>query len=116
MKKELKDYFHLYIGAKFKDVWNEDEVRVLTPEQYGLYTIALDQVKLVLRRIEDITNTENLRLQEIVGAYNHDNFNEAIQWVGHQSQYLRSIGIDIDGLIDAGLALDANKMSHLKKV
>lgn len=106
---KLQDYLHYYLHG------NIYEVGVSTCQLIGIgdcyYTIKTKQgtmltlsnradIKLVLRRLEDITQLEKIECAPGLcweyGAYRPDQFDRLLKE-----------GFDLFGLIDAGLAVDA---------
>jgi hypothetical protein len=113
MEKKLSDYLHYYLYGK---IW---EAGVSTCTLIGIgdsyYTIKTKQgtlltlsnranIKLVLRRLEDITDEE--KKEQAIGScwdfscYRTDQFHSLLKQ-----------GFDLFGLIDAGLAVDAKKIT-----
>jgi hypothetical protein len=116
MEKRLQDYAQYYIGCRCFNTWfpESDEnynnnwklvgFRSDSEKPYGLendedYTWS-DSIKLILRKLEDITEEEkkNLHIGRCFDfqCYRADQFNE-----------LLAKGFDLFGLINSGLAIDA---------
>ena len=141
--KELKDYIHLYIGCKIADTNNDAWVLAgvteseLEPgktiaickltEPYDnqvFYEFYVEDIKLILRPHELMTNDEKVELAHIIGGVDHLSVDAkiaqvtelmsrfynmqtnipAIKWM-HACRYFCSIGMDIFNLKDAGLAV-----------
>jgi hypothetical protein len=146
MEKKLQDYLHYYLHGK---IW---EAGITTCTLIGIgdcyYTIKTKQgtlltlsnranIKLVLRRLEDMTEAEKLAIVKCyyydyarieVGVYLHGQ--QALLYKGAfknkefkhyticfnklnslQFHFLISQGFDLFGLIPAGIALDAKTIT-----
>ena len=124
MKKELKDYLHLYLGCRIKSKGGKcgDLVSV---SNYGMSIVVYDKDKindprglciysdwllLVLRPLSDMTKEEKDWLDEhenFVNNYKQNAESELIiEWDAEKTSYLLSKHFDLFGLIEAGLAID----------
>jgi hypothetical protein len=83
------------------DTWNE-----LTSNSH-YYFIGHDEIKLVLRRLSDMSEEENQEWAETNGALGNCSRYED---EAHATAYLLSKGFDLFGLIDAGLAIDSKTL------
>jgi len=125
---KLQDYIHYYIGCPCIYYMADDD-----PEGYHMpldYDIIkrwlADQdetdIKLILRKLEDMTEDDwrkvtsetklshdTISMESLKDSFIHGGFDDRYHWtvVNHSLISLRKIGVDVDGLIDAGLALDA---------
>lgn len=120
MKKELKDYLHLYIGSK---VWtthlalNNGEPQALTVSINNLFDILYKyhDSKLILRPLssmtEDDVKEENLEISdlfyEIIPSHRKRGY---FYFTANQVHWLLSRGFDLFGLIDSGLAVNAETL------
>ena len=124
MKKELKDYLHLYLGCRIKSKGGKcgDLVSV---SNYGMSIVVYDKDKindprglcinsdwllLILRPLSDMTKEEKDWLDEhenFVNNYKQNAESELIiEWDAEKTSYLLSKHFDLFGLIEAGLAID----------
>lgn len=140
MSKKLEDYIHLYLGCKCVNSWFSEEHKEYnkgwtlmgivrdSDKQYGLETgneyTWTDSIKPILRKLDSITDEEwnqiepQLLIPDAWGYYGiRDNFIKRIaayrfDWaiVNEALVLLRKMSIDVDQLIDAGLAIDANTL------
>lgn len=134
MNKEIRYYFHLYIGCMVQYTGMANP-RKLTFAWAGslLETDAWKNVKFILRRLDSMTEEDACIIAKILispHAIYHISKPEwclesAKYWAKHgliavfssnafstleAFNYLRSKGYDCDGLIDANLALDREKL------
>jgi hypothetical protein len=121
--KQLNDYIHLYLGCEFlyrtKETklhdWTEFTKMKLDADQlsvfYRLYENPLCEYKLVLRRLDDMTEEE---MEEVwymsepkdVLVMNSISRCRKVSLTAERTRYLLSICFDLFGLIDSGLAID----------
>jgi hypothetical protein len=120
MKKELKDYLHLYLGCRIKSkggkcgdlvsVSNDgmsivvyDKDKINDPRGLCIYS---DWLLLVLRPLSDMTREEKSELNEIKERHwTSDLKYQAVQVKWHLSKHF-----DLFGLIEAGLAIDSTTL------
>lgn len=115
-EKQLKDYLNLYLGCRFWDYGSEEghEIATITGvynnnnvcmvcDEHGNTDIKPEEIKLILRRLESMTEEEEKHLDGELWEYG-SNFKV---YSPEQTIYLLSLGFDLFGLIDAGLAIDA---------
>jgi hypothetical protein len=112
---QIKDYLHLYWGCEvFLDQLNSTAI-VCTGlfENLDDKLFDINQVKLILRPISDMTDAEKDELDngfEFEKKYGHDSLDLKLELRAEQIKYLLSRHLDIFNLIPAGLALDSTKM------
>lgn len=113
MKKELKDYAHLYYGCEiwleFRDGSSGDSIL----DGYYLKHIngieatpPPTSLKLILRPLSSITNEERFERGKAIIKYGKAEI---------ESEYHRwmlSKGFDMFGLLEAGIAIDKNKIDN----
>lgn len=143
--RQLKDVIHYYLGCEVKckseviptprgktmltgiDAgWTGStmiNVRVENKDRQYIFT--LDEVKPILRHLEDMTGEHSKEAVQVVG-YTPDemtakHFRKRLkEWGLHICQfvplinYLRSKGYDCDGLIESGEAIDAKTLNEKK--
>lgn len=132
MKKELKDYLHLYLGCEvFIESYsfmngNKREKLIDKLTEVGIngridcekYTPPDGDVKLVLRPLSDMTEEEKDWLDEhenFVNNYKQNAESELIiEWDAEKTSYLLSKHFDLFGLIEAGLAIDKTTIKELQ--
>ena len=143
MKKDIKDYLHLYLGCEVMDLYN-DRVAVMN----GILTmnegikvcvfykttwqLSVEEVKLILRPLSDMTEDEADIIWELTGWYDgingcvrigeiikeffvlEDNEgeprNSSWLYLMKALPYILSRGFDLFGLIQEGLAIDKTKL------
>lgn len=121
MTMELKDYLPLYIGQKVwtrHDALNNGDFQALTVSINNLFEILYKykDSKLILRELSDMTEEEWEKIK-IIGdsewgnTQPTDNRIKAIECTSAQVAYLLSIGMDLFGLIPAGLAVDKKTLN-----
>lgn len=105
MKKDIKDFLHLYLGVKCYDHFNEAYLK-LTPKTYDGYMDNVfngrAQIKPILRPLSDMTDKER---EEIPKAKMDKWGVFTIESVAETTRYLLKQGFDIFGLHEAGLCL-----------
>ncbi len=131
MKKETKsirDYIPLYIGQKIITYWGDTpeieiiqgivgDLLVLQYSEDGGIESSTDlshkfpegkSPKIILRPLYDITDSENDGWDKISTPIGEMSIESAqqIHWA-KRLNYYRSLGLDCDGLIDCGLAVDS---------
>ncbi len=110
MKKDIKDYLHLYLGQEFLYSETKDETHYELDAD-RLCTIYADNdfkyIKLLLRPLSNITEKEIEEWNKTSTPIGEMSIESAqqIHWA-KRLNYYRSIGIDCDGLIDSGIAID----------
>lgn len=126
MKTELKMVAQFYIGCDLKtksgtiklvgvhiDEFNEVEKAVVLNGNVT-HTIDFDNIKLILRPLSDMTDKENKVYNSLDEM--RPNFGYQSHWIERELweinmwvrkiNYLRSIGIDCDNLIENNLAIN----------
>lgn len=137
MKKELKDYLHLYLGCEcvFEDCRNEGDKEHGKLIEIGINMACIEtvnnedpyiectpnEIKPILRPLSDITDEEWSEIEEKIHVLFdaqgmgmiRDNFlsdknNERCGWhlINDALIELRKRSVDVDGLIESGLAID----------
>lgn len=115
MKRNTKDYLHLYLGQKTK--WSdrsktESQERTLTA--FDVHCANAEgshwSYTPILRPLSDMTEEENNMGFEIMAKYDPEYKEENIKCNAEMTLYLLKQGFDIFGLIEAGLAIDKTKM------
>lgn len=113
-EKQLKDYLHLYLGCEVKysnglhygtaryDAVYPEGIRIAGIEIWMFF----NQVQLILRRLESMTEEERREKDEIYWRDWYP-FGVIQEMEARKIQHLLSKGFDLFGLIDAGLAIDA---------
>lgn len=123
MKKELKDYLHLYIGSPIRHKWSET-VQVLTGQRTQAHWI------LLLRPLSSITEKEAVeifnsglnesycgdKLAALMHIFSDEKRNEdqhpiSFKAASEITRVLLKIGFDLFGLIEAGLAIERKEVS-----
>ncbi len=141
MKKELKDYLHLYLGC---DCQTPDGIgkligRVAT--SFDIATIRFDDwkklkpisganrkdfgksnnyeiadIKPILRRLDSMTEDEEKALYKAAGnpeyAWQKRRIKQCLPGRPEGWRHLLSKGFDLFGLIEEGLAIDAATLNH----
>jgi hypothetical protein len=122
MKKNIKDYLHLYLGCsiyypeanEYSEVSWTTLLDVWSVERKEEYYIP--SYKLVLRPLSDMTEDERKEIDKVRRYYSDTilipapvfgSFQEAMPYVFY---YLLSMHFDLFGLIEAGLAIDKTKI------
>jgi hypothetical protein len=133
---DIKDYLHLYLGCevmpndipdityKLFSVHYNDDV-VLVKEDWHLFSFEkyrFSEIKPILRPLSDMTTGEKFKFnpknedgeigQEFMGSesetpYAFVSFTDMARTINQ----LRALGFDCDGLIEAGLAIDATTLT-----
>ncbi len=136
MKNNLKDYMPLYLGCQVQTNYRTQtsagkpmekaigklvDVDLLIADNVGIQfpwhspldstTIPISECKLILMDIGDMTEEQHSEWDKISTPIGEMCLESAqqIHWA-KRINYYRSIGVDCDGLIEAGLAIDKNKM------
>jgi hypothetical protein len=140
MKKDIKDYLHLYLGCEYQYRYNDSaewrpsqirlSIKVLSDHPYRW------EIKPILRPLSDMTEEEAIKYLRLKhnaysGEYEiklRDNgfwwlfktiaSDERFKFFGEmldesnsdQFRWLLSKGFDLFGLIEAGLAIDKTKL------
>lgn len=131
MKKELKDYLHLYLGCELLSISTYEIVGklegIVGSEAHfkvnGVwYSASLSNYKPILRPLSDMTDEEYDYLAEHIlddiiwsPATIYDFINIlreklSISKLAETNYYLLSKHFDLFGLIESGLAIDASKV------
>lgn len=108
MRKDIKDYLHLYLGCDAVDHTGWKTTVEWSDIGYP------DQIKqLILRPLSDITEkeVEDLRFN-MPGGVTVPNDRQALDITPHQVKYLLSLGFDLFNLIDEGLAIDKTTLTN----
>lgn len=125
--KTLKDYAHLYLGCKAiitNDDGEEEKRFLLNAYNLNYYRDYLSDIKLILRPLDSMTEEEKVEIAHILGSVDHLSVDAkiaqvtelmarfynmqtnipAVKWM-HACRYFCSIGLDLFGLKDSGLAV-----------
>ena len=126
MKKELKDYLHLYLPFEFLFLGFEYKVTGFKDcghfyqiwHEHGFFDVHKTEFKLPLRKLSDMTDEElkNLRSERgnLKGVERAD-MNYIIRlntWSPEDVRYLLSRHFDLFGLISSGLAIDSKTLKE----
>jgi hypothetical protein len=135
MKKELKDFIHLYLGCDIIIQYDGKEI-IEKLQSFDVKTLKISSenyvdysfnVKLSLRLLLDVSDKEWNEIEEkssiapdAFGYYGiKDNFlintpNTRFSWtvVNEILIELRKRSVDVDGLIEAGLAIDSKTLKE----
>jgi hypothetical protein len=121
MKKELKDYLHLYLGCEvFIESYsfmngNKREKLIDKLTEVGIngridcekYTPPDGDVKLVLRPLSDMTEEEKTEMMQQKHKYDTGNsMSHTITDHAYRVHWAINKHFDLFGLIEAGLAID----------
>lgn len=132
MKKELKDYLHLYLGCEVMCFWQSTNPAIKpeqkkliaqkseTPFEISLPTALSVNVKPILRTLSDMREEEAVECWELTDT-DRDKEIEGWQVVDYFRReenfyepktflYLLSKHFDLFGLIKSGLAIDKNTL------
>lgn len=111
MKKDIKDYLHLYFGG-FVSVRNLDgrHNTIIDHDFYNSYFDEesgefLNDPKIILRHLSDMTEGESEFICEAAELGKPTIYVNA-----ELTAYFLSRGFDLFGLIEAGLAIDKTKL------
>lgn len=115
MKKEIKDYFHLYYGCEFRSIEMYDEeyitrrIDMINPKAHEVW-------KPTLRPLSDMTEEERKEVEfkrEILYDIHERNSKDpdTLIMCGDITKYLLKQGFDLFGLIEAGLAIDKTTLN-----
>ena len=110
MKKELKDYLHLYLGCEI-DISGQREILDSVAKSGQIETLfrgylrnyrdlSDEDIAPILRPLSDMTDEEAQEVYTIKGKNAFNNFE------GETTKHLLSKHFDLFGLIEAGLAID----------
>ena len=139
MTKNIKDYLHLYLGCEVATTFNdhtytllgiERDNAIVWREQIGRTVKLIGLIKPLLRPLSDMTvgekagfiticqlEPEDIECVEMTAILTDKpelgtaHLTNIHQWA-RGTNYLRSIGVDCDELIEAGLAIDKTKMNQ----
>lgn len=112
MKKELKDYLHLYLGCSVK--WYNGKIATLIDTDktncniYDVvkYHTGIENIKPILRPLSDMTEEEEMEWRNISGGNQSPTLKESAEEI----RWFLSKHFDLFGLIEAGLAIDKTKL------
>lgn len=120
MKKDIKDYLHLYLGqriqfeageiGKLEGVDYKHNHVLVTSEFHGESEYLFSDIKLIIRPLSDMTMDEKLQIDEFqkiedkITCPRLNNFHMTRH--GEQFRYLLKQGFDLFGLIPEGLTID----------
>jgi len=126
MKKDIKDYLHLYLGCEIYSRNVNEIIGKLEGVQGNIIHFRVRGVwyspkwvgyQLVLRPLSDMSEEEKknisfdaykvLRKEQSRIATGTE---RAVTWAARQTEYLLKQGFDLFGLIEAGLAIDKTKL------
>ena len=116
MKKEIKDYLHLYYNADCKRRYFSDMQNYWVKTTVASVLGRTDmEIKLILRPLSDVTEIEHDEWSKISTPIGEMSIESAqqIHWA-KRLNYYRSIGIDCDELIESGLAIDKKILNNEK--
>jgi hypothetical protein len=112
--KDIKDYLHLYLGCYCKatnhfGAYSFPKITHKLLEEDNPIT-ANCTIEPILRPISDITDEEQLELQVLeMELQDNDSHVSPLEIYAAQCNQCRKWEIDIDGLIEAGLAIPKQK-------
>lgn len=135
MKKDIKDYLHLYLGCEVKPGDRITEAQKVLLR--GVYTfdadykvnicrcqmstfpgenvlwLEHDDFKLILRPLSDMTEEEETQMIATQDDVKLDGYPEILLKAdsGETVRFMLSKGFDLFGLIEAGLAIDKTKIA-----
>ena len=128
MKKELKDYLHLYLGC---EVLVEGDIRKLITiylngyvevnyNDIGGQEFPINEIKPILRPLSDMTEAEKITYEKMVSDAQDYDGTKMSAWtdsfiveISEHIKWLLSKHFDIFNLHDAGLCLYKNKEGGL---
>ena len=132
-KKELKDYLPLYLGCEVLFGNGNLTGKLIDTDGINVnfytnakYNISIKKIKPILRPLSDVSDYEWNQIEESIDLpfdaqgidVIRDNFlsdkqDERCGWelVNKSLIELRKISVDVDGLIEAGLAIDATTVN-----
>ena len=109
MKKELKDYLHLYLGCDCyyppKENGEKGGYIKLLPEMLKY----AEQIKPILRPLSDMTEKE----KENIGGTDWTSVDGDWEYSPETFLFLLSKRFDIFGLIEAGFAVNATELNSV---
>lgn len=108
--RHINDYLHFYIGSQAKLIWMDDPatVRGMTWDEAKIARHG--DVKLVLRPLSDMTQSEQEDYSQLSRCYLTPTAEATMRKHGALTKYLISRGFDVFDLIVLGLAIDATKV------
>ena len=123
MKKDIKDYLHLYLGCEIltgtgnvtliavqKEVIPCTNFRIIVLNGNVVHEVSGRDFKPLLRPLSDMTEDEDDKIDSLMPSPSYrDNINENY-WNVKQFLYLLSKGFDLFNLIPEGLAIDKTKL------
>lgn len=123
---KLQDYLHYYLGC---DYWTNNSEGNLNAKTLPDVIDMCERdrgVQLHLRRLEDMTEEDwrkvtletklshdTISMESLKDSFIHGGFNDRYHWtvVNMALISLRKLRVDVDGLIDAALAVDAKTLT-----
>lgn len=129
--KEIKDYLHLYLGCECqvyekgsKEVACKGRLNTINTsgifdsvqvgDCYDFYLNDID-IKLILRPLSEVEGHMQTIL-DLVNKYDPNDAIEALKGMAAAINWLRKNRFDVDGLIEAGLAIDKTKIIIMEDV
>jgi hypothetical protein len=124
--KELKDFIHLYLGAKVRYTYYDYEENTWTVwEQLTTNVLnkittdwSIKDIQIQLRKLSDMTDEELKSLRSERGnlkGVERADMNYIIRlttWSPEDVRYLLSRHFDLFGLIESGLAIDSKTLKE----
>ena len=125
MEKKLSDYLHYYMGCTF---WTPNSEGQVNNKTIGYIIDMIDngtKVQLHLRRLADMTEEDwqkvtsetklshdTMAVESLKDSFLKGGFDDRYHWTVTNMALiaLRRLGVDVDGLIPAGLAIDAKTL------
>lgn len=124
---KLQDYAKFYIGCRcfntwflqghemYDRNWQLKSIDIYSDNPYGLNCYAeftwTDSIKLILRKLEDITNEECEAYNYIMfTCHSVNKLQDQMKTNAAMTKYLLEQRFDLFGLIDAGLAIDSKTL------
>lgn len=114
---ELKDYLHYYMGATF---WTNNSEGEVNPETLRFIYPMIEKdkgVKLVLRRLEDMTEEERKQIWQLIIGRSFPNTGD-VRWFeeNHSSakRWVMMSGVERVGIEMTGKVWADSDLSHIK--
>lgn len=95
------------VGIIINGVVNEVDILAKNGTQYRR---RVEDVKIILRRISDMTDAEQAELQLLKDMMEEDNHNCELEIYAAMGNKCRKLGIDIDGLLDEEFAITPGEL------
>lgn len=130
MKKQIKDYLHLYIGCHVKFIGKDrpfiknGSIKTLEPENVRSWIKQNDEFKLILRPMSSLTHDEIKAARTKSSEFDRSPISgrwgqkvsygfttDPLEWEAQIVFNLIKMGFDVFGLIEAGLAIDKTKLT-----